>query len=92
MADSGIELTASTPEHVGTQKMLLKWLRDHNVPTNTFFQAIMPKIVFCLQNYTRADEKGRPIVTLNLAETTIDTYDTVWKRTKKKRRRWDSAL
>lgn len=92
MAVNQIAVTAQTPEQEGMMAAFDKWCKDHNVPINTFFLAIMPKVLFCLQNYTRADERGRAIVTLNLAETVIDTHDTIRRKPRPKRRGYDSAF
>lgn len=47
-------------------KVLNKWCKDHNRSMNKFFNAIMPAISFCIQNYTRVDAEGNVTVELNL--------------------------
>lgn len=92
MAVNQIAVTAQNPEQEACMAAFDKWCKDHDVPINTFFLALLPKIHFCLTHYTRADELGRPIVTLNLAETTIETHATLRRKPRGKSRRWDCAL
>lgn len=92
MAVNQIAVTAQNDSQEACLATFDKWCKDHDVAINTFFLAIMPKIMFCLQHYTRADERGRPIVTLNLAETVIETRETLRRKPRGKSRGWDSAF
>jgi len=88
-----ITIKAERPDDQAIVAAFQHWCRQHDMPVRGFFLAIMPKILFCLRNYTRVDSLGQPIVTLNLAETTIPTYVTTNRRPDKpKRKKWDSAF
>lgn len=91
MGDTQIIIDAGTPEMEGAYADFTKFCRDFDVSASMVMNSIMPKLLFCLRNYTRTDIKGNPIVTLNLGETVILTRENR-RKLRRKQRRWDSAL
>lgn len=91
MAAGSIIATAATPEMEGAYAAFTKWCDDHNVSQNNLINTILPKLLFCLKNYTRETPQG-PQVELNLGTTLILTRHAIQRQSRGKRRRWDGRF
>jgi hypothetical protein len=61
-----IQAKPDSPEREAAFAAMVQFLEAHEISPSVFFNAIIPRIVFCCHNYTRADEDGNPIVEMNL--------------------------
>lgn len=64
-------------------EVLIKWCKDNNRSVNAVFNAIMPAISFCVQNYTRVDAEGNVTIELNLGNIKILPTKNPWQNKRK---------
>lgn len=92
MARGEITAKPNSPEAAGAFAAFGRFCDKVDISPNNFFNTILPKLLFCLENYTRVDEAGNPIVIINLGETTILTREHVAKKPRGKSKQWDCAF